>query len=293
MGIIAACGGLFAVGLAAIVAWGGLRLPRAAPVYHTDERAAPSEIRFLWWMTAASIAGATSGVLIAGAGGRLVMRLIAHQAPEARGRTTEAQATIGEISMDGTIALFLFGGLPAGVVAAVGYVAVRRWMPRGRLGGLAYGFLLLLVLAPRIEPLRANNIDFDLVGPGWLSMTVLSALVVLEGMFVAAVVAKVAQKLPLPESQKSWPYLVSLPALVLAVLILPVAVIVAPLDGAVALAVVLAMPAAHYAYRKIRGSRSAHVGSGRDEVIYGLVVIGLILAASLPRFVSTFLRIVG
>jgi hypothetical protein len=289
MGIIAVCGGLFAVGLAAIVLWGGLRLPPAAPLPADDDRPAPLGFRFLWWLTVAAIAGVTSGVLIAGAGGRLAMRLIAQQSPEAHGQITEAQATVGEISIDGTIGLFIFGGLPAGVVAAAIYVAIQRWMPRGPLGGFVFGLLLLTVLAPRIEPLRADNIDFAIVGPGWLSLTVLSALVILEGMFVAAVTSRLSRALPLAANGKVWPYVLSLPAIIVLVLVLPVAVIVSPVDGALTLVLLLAMPVIHSASRRLLGDRRPD--SGWRESVPALVAIGLIVAASLPRFATSLLQI--
>jgi hypothetical protein len=50
---------------------------------------------------------------------------------------------------------------------------VHRWLPAGWVGGLASGVLLLVVAGTRLEPLRRGNPDFDLVGPGWLSVAAL------------------------------------------------------------------------------------------------------------------------
>ena len=43
-------------------------------------------------------AGLGAGLIAAGAGGRLVMRLLALTSPDAHGAITEAEATIGEIT---------------------------------------------------------------------------------------------------------------------------------------------------------------------------------------------------
>jgi hypothetical protein len=75
-------------------------------------------------------------------------------------------------------------------------MAVRRWLPPNQWNGLAFGFLLLVVVATRVDPLRPENRDFDLVGPGWLSVVVFSAVVVGYGMLVAALAARYSRWLP-------------------------------------------------------------------------------------------------
>jgi hypothetical protein len=95
----------------------------------------------------------------------------------AQGRITEADEVVGRITVDGTIGFVVFTALFFGLATGVVYMLVRRWLPAGRLGGLAYGALLLLIAATRIEPLRADNPDFDLVGPSWLALLGFAALV--------------------------------------------------------------------------------------------------------------------
>jgi hypothetical protein len=63
---------------------------------------------------------------------------------------------------------------------------VRRWLPTGRAAGLTYGALLLVVAGTRLDPLRPGNPDFDLVGPGWVSVAAFATLVVFHGVLVAA-----------------------------------------------------------------------------------------------------------
>jgi hypothetical protein len=180
--VIAVCVLLVAAGVALVVRWGG------------SERAGAGG-----WSrhVAASFAGgAVAGVLIAGAGGRLVMRLLALTSPDAEGSLTEAGEFIGEISAGGTLALILFGGIPAGVLSGAIYAVIRPLLPPARAGGALFGALLLVLAATRIDPLREENIDFALLGPGWLAVVAFVVLGVLHGMVVAAVAARIA---PSPE----------------------------------------------------------------------------------------------
>ena len=73
---------------------------------------------------------------------------------------------VGRISAGGTIDVIVFAALFFGLASGVIYLLIRRWLPTGRLGGLTYGALLLVVAATRIDPLRSDNPDFDIVGPG-------------------------------------------------------------------------------------------------------------------------------
>lgn len=194
MALVAVCGMLVLVGLTTIVRWDGLepRLPWPA----TDPGDVPAATvgrRYLWYVTVAAVSGVTSGILVAGAGGRLAMRLLAATAGDAaQGRITEAEEVVGEITVGGTIGFVLFTALFFGAATGALFLLIRRWLPAGRLGGLAFGGLLLVVAASRIEPLRKDNPDFDIVGPGWVSIVVFAALVVAHGMAVAAIAGATA-----------------------------------------------------------------------------------------------------
>src|SRR5215213_11466994 len=84
--------------------------------------------RYLWYLAVALLSGAAAGILAAGAGGRLVMRLLAVTAgADAQGRITEAEEVVGRITVDGTIGFVLFTGLFVGLPSAVGYLLLRRW----------------------------------------------------------------------------------------------------------------------------------------------------------------------
>lgn len=55
------------------------------------------------------------------------------------------------------------------------------WLPRGRLAGPTFGLAAFVMVSPFIDPLRADNVDFDIIGPGWLAVTVFAALGVVQG----------------------------------------------------------------------------------------------------------------
>jgi hypothetical protein len=202
MMLMLVCGLLVVLGVMGLVIWGGtpVRLPDTE---EPSNRLSPGDVvrRYVWYLTLAVVSGVGAGLLIAGAGGRLAMRLLAATADDAaQGRLTEAEEIVGRISTGGTIGFILFTGLFFGSVSGVIYLVIRRWLPAGRVGGLIYGVLLLVLAATRIDPLRVDNTDFDIVGPGWLAVVVFGSLVIAHGMLVAALAGRYSQTLPLP----SW-----------------------------------------------------------------------------------------
>jgi hypothetical protein len=204
MAVIILCIALVLVGLVALVRWGGLVVE--PPPVPASDGAGPTDPppvslvvrRYLWYLTVALLSGAAAGILAAGAGGRLVMRLLAVTAgADAQGQITEAEEIVGRITVDGTIGFVVFTGLFFGPVSGAAYLLLRRWLPAGRAGGLAFGALLLVVASTRLEPLRRGNPDFDLVGPGWVSLVAFTVLVVFHGMLVAALAGRLSRAVPL------------------------------------------------------------------------------------------------
>src|SRR4029450_13831391 len=91
----------------------------------------------------------------------------------------------------------VFTALFFGSATGGAYLLVRRWLPAGRAGGLASGPLLPVLAGTRLDPLREANPDFDLVGPGWLSVLAFSALVLFHGMLLAALAGGLSRAVPL------------------------------------------------------------------------------------------------
>ncbi|MGI8806899.1 MAG: hypothetical protein ACR2KK_03470 [Acidimicrobiales bacterium] len=139
------------------------------------------------------------------------------RSPTPRGGITEADKVVGKITVDGTIGFVVFFGIFGGVAAAGLYLVVRRFLPAGRLGGVAFGLGLLVVLGTSIDPLRNDNPDFDLVGPGWLAVVVFAALASTFGFVLAAAMARLSVWLPLPSVDRRVLVRYAVPAVVAAV----------------------------------------------------------------------------
>ena len=170
--VIVACVALVLLGVQIVVHQGG---PREQPALGW-----PS------YIGASLAAGVAAGVLAAGAGGRLVMRVLAVTSPDAHGSLTEAGEKIGEITLGGTLGFIFFTGVPAGFLSGALYALVAPVLPRGRAGGVVLGVLLLVLAATRIEPLRSDSVDFLLLDPAWLAVLGFSVLALFQGMRVAA-----------------------------------------------------------------------------------------------------------
>jgi hypothetical protein len=277
--VIGVCALVLLAGLAAVVRWGGLTVePPHAPA-PGDPPAVGLVVRwYLWAVNLAVVAGIGAGIMAAGVGGRLVMRLLAVTAgDEAQGRITEADEVVGRISAGGTVGFVVFTALFFGTASGGAYLLVRRWLPGGRAGGLVYGVLLLLLAGTRLDPLRAGNVDFDLVGPGWVSVVAFSALVLFHGMLVAALAGRASRAIPLL-AREPWPVAAHAPLLLLVPLV-PVVGILAVVGGLVVLA-----------------TRSRQVVAAWHAswlVPAGQLVLVLAVLASLPGFVAAVAGIIG
>ena len=194
------CGALLVTALVVGVRWS--TLPFASPPPIDAPSATEVARRFAWYCALLLAAGITSGIAVVGTGGRLAMRLLAVTAgDDAQGRITEAEEVVGEITVGGSIAFVLFTGVFVGVAAAGIYLVIRRLLPAGWLGGLLLGAGLLIVFGSTQDPLRSENPDFDLVGPGWVAVLVFTALALAYGVALVGFVARLSAWLPLPVMQ--------------------------------------------------------------------------------------------
>jgi len=282
---------LLALAVVLCVVWGRERLVEPAlPAPASDaarSASAPTAPRlrrhldglrlYAWWVSMFLVAATASTLLVTGAGGRLAMRLLALTSPEATGRLTEAAATVGEITFEGTLGFLVFGALPFAFASTALYLLVAPWLPRGRLAGPTFGLAVFVIVSPFIDPLRSDNVDFDIVGPGWLSVLVFAALAVVQGAFLAAFAGRLSRSLPLM-TRTNWAETV-LPLLI-GVVLWPLGVILA-----VGALVTFSLPRLLPWFLGVRGSRGG--------VIVGRVLLVLGVIAALPAFAASVVSIWG
>lgn len=140
------------------------------------------------------------GLLLAGAGGRLLMRLIAVTSDErAQGRLTEADEVVGEVTADGTIFLVVFVGFFAGSVGGAVFALARAVLPRRSvLAGLVIAGIVGGLLARPSDLLNPDSIDFRILGPTWFAALMLVGLVLLFGATSGALIDTFTAKWPTP-----------------------------------------------------------------------------------------------
>ena len=273
------CALLVLAGIVAVILWGNLSFqPPPAVAAGTARPPVGQVVRvYLWYVTVTLIVGAAAGLVAAGAGGRLVMRLLAVTAGlGAQGRVTEAGEIGGRITADGTIGFLIFTGVGFGLVSAAAFLLVRRWLPSGRIGGLVFGALLLIIAGSRVDPLRADNPDFSLVGPAWVAVAAFLALGLFHGMAIAAVAGRYSRALPLLSGE---PRAIAAYAPALLLLIPAIAVVAVVLVGGLVALVGSRIP------------RLPAVWQDRRVVVAGRVVLTAAGLVALPGFIAALAQI--
>jgi hypothetical protein len=150
------------------------------------------------------VAGAVAGVVVGGLGGRLVMTIAALLSPGATGLRTENGELVGVFTVQGTLALFLFGGMFAGFLAGVVWVVVSPWIPWSG----PRRWLLAMPLAVALGGfflVQSTNRDFqilDSVGPIVVMLLVLVALI---GAATAWLDERLERWLPRPGRRRIGP----------------------------------------------------------------------------------------
>ena len=147
------------------------------------------------------LAGAyLGGILAIGAGGRLMMRVLASTSPdEVQGLRTDAEETIGDVTLDGSMFLIVVLGIGAGVAGLAIFAALRRWLPDRSLAagllGVAIGAGILVRPSGLIS---SDNGDFVLLDPLALAVALCLAMVVLFGATVGVLVDHLGPRWPRP-----------------------------------------------------------------------------------------------
>lgn len=131
----------------------------------------------------AGIAGLITGILVAGVGGRLVMRAATLLEPSAIGRFTENGNRIGEITAGGSFALLLVG-LFFGLAGAVLWVVASPWLPRKpRVRALVAAPVALALSA--LSLIQGFNPDFGVLHHNVVAVLLLLVLVASAGVVLA------------------------------------------------------------------------------------------------------------
>ena len=133
----------------------------------------------------ASLAGLIAGIVVGGLLGRLVMRVSGFTAGSALvGARTSNGNRVGDITLDGTLALVLFVGVPVGLVAGFGFAAVEPWIRRLRpWHGLVFGAALFATFGfAVVDP---TNVDFRLFGLTALNAAMFAGLFIVFGVLIA------------------------------------------------------------------------------------------------------------
>jgi hypothetical protein len=141
------------------------------------------------------IAGIIVGLLVAGLGGRLIMRLATILHEDTVGLRTENGEVIGNITLNGTLALMTFGGLGMGLMAGTIWVIVSPWIPdRGPARALATAIVAIALGTPSL--IQRTNPDFFLLGYDPIVVVLLIGLVGLVGFSIALVDGALDARLP-------------------------------------------------------------------------------------------------
>ena len=195
-----------AVLAAVAITWRGRRLPVIAP-RATPTSASSAAFDALRTLACMLTSGFIAGVLVVGFGGRLVMRVLAATSgASAQGRTTDAGEQVGEISLGGTLGFFIFAGILVPLVSSLAFIPLRRILPRPAwIAGVLFGLLLLASFGVS-NPLSPDNVDFAILSPLWLAVTLVCATALLYGATFGALVARFdATLVPLDQLRSESP----------------------------------------------------------------------------------------
>jgi hypothetical protein len=203
---------------------------------------------------------------VLGLGGRLAMRITAATSDDrVQGTLTEAEETVGEITLGGTLGLVIFVGLFGGFIGGLLYMGIRRWLPSPAWrAGLVVGVLGLAAVG-RGAALEPDSIDFELLSPRWLAVLLFVILAPVFGIALAALIERL---------DRSYPTLAARPGAIAAHAPLLLFLLVPPFALLIALGALVAMfgprvrPLA-------RNWQSGAVALGGRIVLAVVIVVGL------------------
>jgi hypothetical protein len=141
------------------------------------------------------LAGLLTGILVAGVGGRIVMRVAALMVPDAAGSFTENGNRVGDITPSGTLGLVVGGGLFFGLAGATIWVVVSPWLPGGARLRAALAMPVAVALAG-VALIQADNVDFRVLRHDVATVALLLGLVALSGATISLFDSWLDRRLP-------------------------------------------------------------------------------------------------
>jgi hypothetical protein len=217
---------------------------------------------FLDWssrgLAGGMLPGSIVGLVVGGLGSRTAMRVMAITSPRARGFETDFGATVGEVTLGGTLFL-LIAGVILGALGGIAYLVIRSLIPgTGWRKGLAFG-VVLLALTGRLLVVP-DNPDFLILSPAGLAVAMFAALPLLFGLFFV------------PLAERLEPFLGGVRRA--GPVILPVALGVALLIPAFGLGlIVIAGTVLAWTFRESIGAREHRVLRVGGQVLLGAVIL--------------------
>ena len=143
------------------------------------------------------LAGAIAGTAIGGIGGRVLMTIAAVLNPDATGIRTENGELVGVFTLNGTLALIIFGGLLGGLVASVVWVVASPWIPGSTRQRAVLAFIGAIALGAFFV-VQSTNTDFIILQHDALLIALFTALVGLIGAGIALVDERLDRRMPRP-----------------------------------------------------------------------------------------------
>lgn len=136
--------------------------------------------------------GAFVGLIVAGGGSRVAMRLIAlADDREDVGLSTEGGDLVGEVTLEGTL-FVLFAGLVLGIVGSFLCLGLRRWLPEQALFR-ALCFALIILGLGLTATINGNDGDFVFVNTA-VSIGAFACVLLVYGMLVPTLVDRLAPR---------------------------------------------------------------------------------------------------
>lgn len=148
-------------------------------------------------LAVATAAGAVSGLLVGGIGGRLAMMLLARLSPKTTGLLSDDGFLIGQFTFSGTLSLLatgtFLGVLGGGIYAVLRNLMIGpRWFQVLSISGGAAAVVGAMLVHP-------EGVDFTVLQPRWLAVALFVAI---PGLY-AALLTVLAERWLRPDG--AWP----------------------------------------------------------------------------------------